>query len=299
MNVEQELSRILRGRYKKNEPMSLHTSWRVGGPADYYLYPGDRDELKEIVRFQKRAGLPLFVLGNGSNLLVRDGGIRGLVVHIGEPFSYIRREGEMLRAGAGTPLTLLAQKAAEEGLHGLGFAAGIPGTLGGALVMNAGAFGRYIGPLVAEVSIISPGGEEVRLAPEDIVFGYRQSNLSGRGIIVEALLKLEKGDPEALREEVERYHAERKRRHPALPSAGSVFRNPPGNPAGRLIEAAGGKGLSIGAARVSEKHANFIVNTGGASARDIETLIELVQQRVKEKFGVELETEVRIVGEER
>ncbi|MFY9386085.1 MAG: UDP-N-acetylenolpyruvoylglucosamine reductase, partial [Dethiobacteria bacterium] len=151
----------------------------------------------------------------------------------------------------------------------------------------------------AEVSIISPGGEQVRLVPEDIVFGYRQSNLSGRGIIVEALLKLEEGDPETLKREVERYHAERRRRHPTLPSAGSVFRNPPGNPAGRLIEAAGGKGLSIGAARVSEKHANFIVNTGGASARDIESLIELIRQRVKDKFGVELETEVRIVGEER
>lgn len=299
MKLEQELGRIMRGGYKKYEPMSLHTSWRAGGPADYYLFPADRDELKEIVRFQKRAGLPLFVLGNGTNLLVRDGGIRGLVVHIGEPFSYICREGEMLRAGSGTPLTLLAQRAAEEGLRGLGFAAGIPGSLGGALVMNAGAFGSYIGPLVAEVSIISPGGEQVRLVPEDIVFGYRQSNLSGRGIIVEALLKLEEGDPETLKREVERYHAERRRRHPTLPSAGSVFRNPPGNPAGRLIEAAGGKGLSIGAARVSEKHANFIVNTGGASARDIESLIELIRQRVKDKFGVELETEVRIVGEER
>ena len=299
MNLEQELSRILRGGYKKDEPMSLHTSWRVGGPADYYLYPADREELKEIVRLQRRAGLPLFVLGNGTNLLVRDGGIRGLVVHIGEPFNYIRREGVMLRAGAGTPLTLLAQRAAEEGLRGLGFAAGIPGSLGGALVMNAGAFGGYIGPLVAEVVIISPEGEEVRLAPEDIVFGYRQSNLSGRGIIVEALLKLKEGDAEALKEEVACYQAERRRRHPTQPSAGSVFRNPPGNPAGRLVEAAGGKGLSIGAARVSEKHANFIVNMGGASARDIEALIELVCQRVKEKFGVELETEVRIVGEER
>lgn len=299
MNLEHELGRRMRAGLKKDEPMSLHTSWQVGGPADYYLLPADRDELKEIVRFKNSTGLPLFVFGNGTNLLVRDGGIRGLVVQIGEPFSYICREGKLLRAGSGTPLTLLAQKAAKEGLRGLGFTAGIPGSLGGALVMNAGAFGSYIGALVAEVSVIRPGGEQARLGPDDIVFGYRQSNLSGQGIIVEALLKLEEGDPEALKGEVERYLAERRRRHPNLPSAGSVFRNPPGNPAGHLIEAAGGKGLSIDAARVSEQHANFIVNTGGASARDIETLIEVIRKQVKDKFGVELQTEVRIVGEER
>lgn len=299
MNLEQEIGRRLRAGIKKDESMSLHTSWRVGGPADYYLLPADTAELQEIVRFKNRTGLPLFVFGNGTNLLVRDGGIRGLVVQIGEPFNYIRREGKSLRAGSGTPMTCLAQAAAKEGLRGLGFAAGIPGSLGGALVMNAGAFGSYIGALVAEVSVIRPGGEPARLGPEDIVFGYRRSNLSGQGIIVEALLKLEEGDPEALKSEVERYLAERRRRHPSLPSAGSVFRNPPGRPAGRLIEAAGGKGLSMGTARVSEQHANFIVNTGGASARDIETLIKAVQRQVKDKFGVELQTEVRIVGEER
>lgn len=299
MNQEQAASLRLSAGVKKDEPMSLHTSWRVGGPADYYLLPADRDEVEQIIRFKNKTGLPLFVFGNGTNLLVRDGGIRGLVIHMSDSFSYIHREGKSLRAGSGTPLTHLAQAAAKEGLRGLSFAAGIPGTLGGALVMNAGAFGSYVGGLVEEVSVIRPGGEQARLGRNDLVFGYRQSSLLGQGIILEALLSLEEGDPEVLKGEVEQYFAERRRRHPVLPSAGSVFRNPPGNPAGRLIEAAGAKGLSIGAAQVSEQHGNFIVNTGGARARDVETLIREVQRRVHEKFGVELFTEVRIVGEER
>ncbi len=299
MSVEQELGRRLKAGIKRDEPMSLHTSWGVGGPADYYLVPADSNELQEIIHFGNSSGLPLFVFGNGTNLLVRDGGIRGLVVQMGEAFSYVRREGRLLRAGSGTPMTALARAAAGEGLRGLGFAAGIPGSLGGALVMNAGAFGNYIGAHVAEVSLILSGGGQARLGPEEIVFGYRQSNLSQLGVIVEALIKLEQGEREALTGELEHYFAERRRRHPSLPSAGSVFRNPPGNPAGGLIEAAGGKGLSAGAAAVSEKHANFIVNKGGASARDIEYLIERVQKMVRKKFGVELQTEVRIVGEKR
>lgn len=299
MNVDQELGQRLRAGVRRDEPMSLHTSWGVGGPADYYLLPADSEELQEIIRFKHSSGLPLFVLGNGTNLLVRDGGIRGLVVQMGASFSYIRREENLLRAGSGTPMTALARAAAEEGLKGLGFAAGIPGTLGGALVMNAGAFGSYIGERVAGVTLILPGGEQSRLKPEEITFGYRQSNLGRLGIIVEALLKLEQGEREALTEEVEHFFAERRRRHPSLPSAGSVFRNPPGSPAGGLIEAAGGKGLTSGAAAVSEKHANFIVNRGGASARDIELLIERVREMVREKYGVELQTEVRIVGEKR
>ncbi len=299
MKLEQELGPRLSAGIKKDEPMSLHTSWRVGGPADFFLNPANRDELQEIVRYAHRTGRPLFVLGNGTNLLVRDGGIRGLVVRIGENFSYIRREGDSLRAGSGTPLTFLAQAAVKEGLGGLGFTAGIPGSLGGALVMNAGAFGDYIGTLVQEITLITPEGEQLCLMAEDIVFGYRKSNLPGQGIIAEALLKLEQGDRETLQREVDHYFAERRRRHPPLPSAGSVFRNPPGNPAGKLIEAAGCKGLSAGGARVSEQHANFIVNEGGASARDIEILIEAVREKVKEKYGIELRTEVRVVGEKR
>lgn len=299
MNPKQELGRRLQAGIKESEPMSLHTSWKVGGPADYYLLPADEGELQEIVRYGNKTGLPLFVFGNGTNLLVRDGGIRGLVVHLGAPFNYIYREGSSLRAGAGTPLTMLAREAAKEGLGGLGFGAGIPGSLGGALVMNAGAFGSYIGRLVSKIRLVRFDGKAITLGREDIVFGYRKSNLAEKGIIVEALLELEKGDPEELNREVEHCLGERRRRHPALPSAGSVFRNPPERPAGSLIEAAGGKGLSVGPARVSEKHANFIINPGGASAGDIEELIERVRRLVREKFAVELQAEVRIIGEKR
>lgn len=301
MNPKQELGRRLRAGVKENEPMSRHTSWRVGGPADYYVMPADVAELQEIVRYSNRTRLPLFILGNGTNLLVRDGGIRGLVVHIGGPFSYIFREAgaETLRAGAGTSLTALARRAAREGLRGLGFGGGIPGSLGGALVMNAGAFGSHIGRLVAEIRMVRHDGEAISLHREELVFGYRRSNLAGKGIIVEALLGLEKGAPEVLIDEVEGYLAERRRRHPVMPSAGSVFRNPPGRPAGGLIEEAGGKGLSVGSARVSGQHANFIVNPGGATARDIESLIRKVQQLVEERFAVKLQPEVRIVGEDR
>ena len=299
MNLMHKLSRRLQAGIKESEPMSLHTSWKVGGPADYYSLPADESELQEIIRCSKSAGLPLFVFGSGTNLLVRDGGIRGLAVQLGAPFSYIRREGSVLRAGAGTPLTLLAKKAAKEGLRGLGFAAGIPGSLGGALVMNAGAFGSYIGSLLRRVRLVQLDGEAVTLSREEVDFGYRQSSLAGKGIIVEAYLELEQGDPEELLNEVERYLAERRRRHPSLPSAGSVFRNPPERPAGSLIEEAGGKSLSVGPARVSEKHANFIVNPGGASAGDIEELIGRVQELVLEKFAVELKPEVRIIGEKR
>lgn len=299
MNLKQEFERCLQAGVKENEPMSVHTSWQVGGPADYYLLPADEAELREIVRLGKKKGLPLFVFGNGTNLLVRDGGIRGLVVHIGDPFSYIRRENNSLRAGAGTSLTLLARRAAQEGLQGLGFGGGIPGSLGGALVMNAGAFGSYIGRLAAEIRMVRFDGEAVTLGRQETEFGYRRSNLAGKGIIVEALLELAPGDPAELQSEVEGYLAERRRRHPALPSAGSVFRNPAHRPAGSLIEEAGGKGLAVGLARVSQQHANFIVNPGGATAGDIERLIGEVQRLVQEKFAVELQPEVRIIGEKR
>ena len=299
MNLEQELGQRLKAGLKKNEPMSLHTSWGVGGHADYYLCPADPAELAEIVRYSNENGLPLFVFGNGTNLLVLDGGIRGLVVHIGTPFNYIYREGDGLRVGAGTPMPFLARAAACQGLAGLEFAGGIPGTLGGALVMNAGAFGCYIGSLVREVRLVDRSGEIRGLGKDELEFGYRSSNLAEKGIIVDAALRLEQGDPAVLQSKVESFLAERLKRHPRLPSAGSVFRNLPENTAGRLIEAAGGKGMRIGGAQVSEQHANFIVNLDRATASDILALITAVRGLVKDKFDIELQTEVRIVGEEK
>jgi UDP-N-acetylmuramate dehydrogenase len=298
MNIEQELGRKLKTAVKANEPMANHTSWQVGGPADYYLCPGGLEEVVEIVRFSSRSNLPLYIMGNGTNLLVLDGGIRGLVVNISDAFCYIRSHGTMLEVGAGTPMTHVAKTASELGLVGIEFAAGIPGSLGGAVIMNAGAFGGYIGERVYSVKLITRAGDIEIKKRNQLRFGYRTCNLLNKGAIVEITLKLKKGDREESIRLVEHYLSERKRRHPDQPSAGSVFRNLPDQPAGRLIESAGGKGLQIGGAQVSEKHANFIINTGNATASDILALIEKVRQLVKDKHGIELLPEVKIVGEE-
>lgn len=299
MSVEQELGARLQTAIKRNEPLSVHTSWKIGGPADYFLTPADLNELVEVVKYCSHNKLPLTVIGNGSNLLVRDGGIRGLLVEIGEPFSYLHRQGTGLKVGAGVLMPYLARAAARKGLSGLEFAGGIPGTLGGALIMNAGAFGSYIGSVVREVTVVRYDGAVSSLSREAIEFGYRTSSLSREGIIVEAALELAEGDSAELEGKVDFYLSERRRRHPQLPSAGSVFRNIPEQPAGRLIEAAGAKGMRIGGAQVSEQHANFIVNLGGATASDVIGLIEKIRQLVKEKFDVDLHPEVRVIGEEK
>jgi len=299
VNIERELTPKLKQGFKKDEPMSAHTSWKVGGPADYFFSPESLEELREIVRAGGKYGLPLYIVGNGTNLLVLDGGIRGLVVNIGAPFNYTDHSNSFLTAGAGTPMPVLAKSACEAGLSGLEFAIGIPGSLGGALVMNAGSFGSYIGERVQSVKVVDFQGRVNTLPEEELSFTYRDSSLAGAGIIVEACLGLTRGDPQQIAGTMEDFTARRRSRHPHLPSAGSVFRNPADEPAGKIIEAAGGKGMRIGGAQVSEKHANFIVNTGDATAADILQLIRAVQQLVKDKFGIELQPEVRIVGEER
>jgi UDP-N-acetylmuramate dehydrogenase len=298
MNIEQELKNILKCAIKKDEPMALHTSWMVGGPADYYLCPNDIDDLVAVIRFSAEHKLPLYIMGNGTNLLVLDGGIRGLVVNVGGAFCYIKSTEDGLTVGAGTPMTLLARTAAENGFIGLEFCVGIPGSLGGAVIMNAGAFGGYIGEKVSSVKLVSIEGELQTLPREDLQFGYRTSNLVGRGAIIEIILKLKKGDQAESLKLMEHLLNERRRRHPILPSAGSVFRNLADQPAGRIIESAGCKGLTFGGAVVSEQHANFIVNSGNATAADILALIKIVQQKVREKHNLDLHPEVRIVGEE-
>lgn len=298
MNLERELGFKVKGKLKRNEPMALHTSWRVGGPADYYLCPADLADLIEAIKFCRDHKLPFFVFGNGSNLLVSDKGIRGLVLNMGAPFAYVHCADGTVRAGAGTSMTVLAKTTAACGLGGLEFAVGIPGTLGGALIMNAGAFGGYIGEKVRVVRLVASSGEPADLNGSDLEFGYRTSNLPGRGVVYEVIFGLNPGSPERSAALMEHFLAERRRRHPELPSAGSVFRNPPDRPAGQLIEEAGGKGMRVGGAEVSEQHANFIVNRGGATAADILALIRAVRLLVREKHGLDLEPEIKIVGEE-
>lgn len=298
MSFEQELKQKVKSGVKLNEPMSLHTSWQVGGPADYFVCPDNINEIVEIIRLSDKYNVPLYIIGNGSNLLVLDGGIRGLVLNIGQSFCYINRIEKGLIAGAGTAMTMLAKTAVEYGLTGIEFAVGIPGSLGGAVIMNAGAFGGYIGDRVKSVKVIAPDGELKILSDDELVFGYRTSSLVGKGIVIEIEIELVKGDKEQSRNQMEHFLSERRRRHPDLPSCGSVFRNLPGNPAGQLVENAGGKGLRIGGAEVSTQHANFIVNTGSATAADILATINTVKKLVKEKYDIELQPEVKIIGEE-
>ncbi|SFM49457.1 UDP-N-acetylmuramate dehydrogenase [Ectothiorhodospira mobilis] len=288
----------LRGELRRDEPMVRHTLWRVGGPADRWYRPADTEDL---ARFLARlpADEPLFWLGLGSNLLVRDGGLRGTVLTPGRGMDQLQfLEGNRVRAGAGIGVPRLARLCADRGLCGLEFLVGIPGTLGGALAMNAGAFGDEIWSRVESVLCMDRRGGLHRYDRGAFTAGYRHVQGPREGGFVEAVLRLEPGDPEAARQRMQALLQRRNRTQPVgVPTCGSVFRNPEGDHAGRLIEAAGLKGLAIGGAQVSQRHANFIVNTGGARAADMEALMEEVRRRVRAHHGVDLQPEVCILGE--
>jgi len=288
----------LRGELRLNEPMSAHTSWRAGGPADRWYRPADLDDLQAFI-----AGLPereqLVWVGLGSNLLVRDGGIRGTVIM---PFGGLdelqQLDGDRIRVGAGVACAKVARFAARAGLTGAEFLAGIPGTMGGALAMNAGAFGGETWPLVLAVDMLNARGELHRRERSAYEVSYRTVTGPEGEWFVGTELQLQAGDTDTAQARIRSLLERRSATQPTRqPSCGSVFRNPPDDFSARLIEVAGLKGEQIGHAQVSEKHANFIVNLGGARATDIEALIRYVQQRVQEVHGVRLETEVRIVGE--
>jgi UDP-N-acetylmuramate dehydrogenase len=296
MMAATELPR-LRGELKYDEPMSRHTTWRVGGPADRLYRPADLTDLQVFL-----AGLPadepLFWLGLGSNLLVRDGGIRGTVILTAQGMGGLTREGSQVRAEAGVACARIAKFCVQRDLLGAEFLAGIPGTLGGALAMNAGAFGGETWERVASVETIDRGGTVRTRTPDEYEIGYRHLSGPAEEWFLAATLQLEGGDGAAAGERVKAMLAKRSATQPVgKPSCGSVFRNPPGDHAARLIEAAGLKGLRIGGAVVSEKHANFIINSGDATAADIEALMLRVQAVVAERFGVQLQAEARIVGE--
>lgn len=290
----------MRGELRHAEPMSRHTSWRVGGPADIWYRPADRQDLQHFVAQQTT---PIFWLGLGSNLLVRDGGLRGAAVTLYEVMDEITLAGEnRVVAQAGAHCARLAKTCAAAGLAGAAFFAGIPGTVGGALAMNAGAFGGETWSAVQWVDMLDISGQVRRYSPQDFVIGYRHvaAPIADGLFLAAEFAFIGGGDPQREAQNVRDLLRQRRASQPVgQPSCGSVFRNPPGDHAARLIESAGLKGRRQGGAQVADKHANFILNTGDATAADIETLIALVADTVERHSGVRLQAEVRIIGEER
>lgn len=288
-----ELEKITKA--KENEPMKNHTTFKIGGPAKYFASPGSKDELKEVLKLAKKYGVKTFVFGKGSNLLVSDSGIDGLAVHLGDRFSDIRVCGDEIRALSGASLAMIAKRALKEGLKGFAFAAGIPGSLGGAVYMNAGAYGGEMKDVVKESFFLDGDFNENKVTEH--FFGKRRSIYTDtENIITEAVIKLRPGSREDIKKEMADYAERRREKQPLdMPSAGSVFKRPEGYFAGALIEGANLKGVSFGGAKVSEKHAGFIVNTGSATASDVLKLIGFIKDKVYEKYKVELETEIKFI----
>jgi len=288
----------LRGELSHDEPLARYTSWQIGGPAEHLYRPDGADDLAAFLA-SLPASEPVFWLGLGSNLLIRDGGIRGTVISTRHALDRIEFLGRgRVRAETGVACAKAARFCTRHDLVGAEFLAGIPGTIGGALAMNAGAWGGETWPHVEAVETVDRHGVQRERMPEDFTFAYRTVNGPADEWFVAARFAFEAGDGAAARERIRELLAERARTQPTgSKSCGSVFRNPPGDHAARLIEAAGLKGMSVGGAAVSEKHANFIVNRGDATAADVETLIERVRSEVLRQFGTRLEPEVRIVGE--
>lgn len=281
-----------------NEKMSRHTTFKTGGPASLFIRPDSLEQLKKVVALLKRAEVPYFILGNGSNLLVSDKGYDGAIIST-DKFTDIRLEDEkMIYAEAGVKNSAIAAFARDNSLTGFEFAAGIPGSLGGAVIMNAGAYGGEMKLIVKEVRALSPQGEIIRLDNEALRFDYRTSALKGKDfIVISALLELEKGDKDEISAQMNELALKRKEKQPLeYPSAGSTFKRPEGYFAGKLIEDSGLRGYTVGGAMVSDKHCGFVINKGEATSKDIYTLILNVQNTVYEKFGVRLEPEVILLG---
>ncbi|WP_303817088.1 UDP-N-acetylmuramate dehydrogenase [Selenomonas ruminantium] len=280
-------------------PMREHTTFEIGGPADCLIKPASMEETQQILRLVKEYELPLTFVGNGSNMLVSDKGIRGVVVNFADTFNAIRVEGTKMVVGAGALLKDIAEAAAQHSLAGLEFACGIPGSIGGAVFMNAGAYGGETKSVVKAVRAVTRDGEVKNYALDELELGYRHSIFQSNGeAIVEVELELTPGSEDEIRASIADFTQRRESKQPLeMPSAGSTFKRPEGYFAGTLIDQTGLKGLSVGGAQVSTKHAGFVVNKGGATAADVINLIHEVQKRVKEAHGVELQPEVRLIGE--
>ena len=281
------------------EAMSQHTTFKIGGPADYFLMPDKGEDVGRVIKICKEKEIPYFILGNGSNLLVGDGGYRGAVIQIYRNMSSVTVEGNEITAQAGALLSAVAAAAKNASLTGFEFAGGIPGTIGGAVVMNAGAYGGEMKDVLTEVTVMNADGDIFTLPTEELELGYRTSIIKTAGyIVLEAKIRLKEGDPEVIRETMKDLTIRRTTKQPLeYPSAGSTFKRPEGYFAGKLIMDSGLAGYQVGGAQVSEKHCGFVINAGDATARDVRTLMDNVRDIVYKKYGVTLEPEVKFLGE--
>lgn len=282
---------------KENEPMKNHTSFKVGGPADILLIPQSKEELQKVLTICKNSGKPMYIIGNGSNLIVRDGGYKGIIIKT-KALNHVKVDNETMNAEPGISLKDLASIALEEKLTGLEFASGIPGSLGGAVTMNAGAYDGEIKNIIKSIEVITENGSFKTIPLNECNFGYRSSVLQKNDwVLVGICLALKHGDYDTINEKMLNLNTQRQVKQPLeYPSAGSTFRRPEGYYAGKLVQDAGFKGYSIGGAQVSEKHSGFVINKGDATASDILNLISAIQTGVKDQFGVELKTEVIVIG---
>jgi len=292
---KQGIDRII----KYDELLKNHSSLRIGGPADVFCSPGNIEDLKKVVSIFKEYNTPFWVIGNGTNLLILDNGIRGLVINLNKDFKKIEFSDKIVKVGAGVSLAYLSKMVLNRELSGLEFTCAFPGTLGGAIINNASFKGNCMADVVQNVTFLTRENKIERTSKSNLNFNYRECDLKGKPVIIlEATLLLKKGHKEEIESKIKQNIEIRKSRQPLDKfSAGSIFKNPPGYYAGELIEKVGAKGLSRGQAEVSTRHANFIVNNGGASARDILYLIEEIEKRVKKNFGIKLEREIEILGE--
>lgn len=282
-----------------DEPMKNHTTFRIGGPADFYVMPLHAEQIVQIMDICRKENIPYYIIGNGSNLLVGDGGVRGVVIQIYKNYNAIQVEGTKMKVQAGAMLSTVSRRAQEAQLTGLEFASGIPGTVGGAAVMNAGAYGGEMKDVLTAADVLTSEGEIITIPVEEMRLGYRTSIFKEKEyIVLDVILELQKGNGEQIRSRMAELKERRVSKQPLeYPSAGSTFKRPEGYFAGKLIQDAGLRGYRVGNAQVSEKHCGFVINRGSATAKEVMQLIRDVQQKVRDEFQVDLETEVKFMGE--
>lgn len=290
-----EIQKVFKGHITLNEPLARYTTFRIGGEADYFVEPLDADDVLSIVKYANKQGIPFYVMGNGSNILISDEGIRGIVINLDTSFNYLKQEGEDIISAAGTKMARFVDFCIQRGYAGVEMLAGIPATVGGALVMNAGCYGGETADFISEVKVVKDG-TLLTLKKEICGFRYRNSDLKGT-VVLEGKFTLPKGNREELMTRRRQLIMQRNESQPVeVPNAGCVFKNPKDNKAAILIQECGLKGKVFGGAMISEKHANFIVNKGNATANDVMELVKLIRSSVREKTGIELEMEVKLVG---